>query len=365
MHAFGIWHKVITLNTSISICGEAAQWQHALHLLHLPAGHGLDAITFNSTLSAVSANEDGRWLLSSLLLAALHGHQLSSDVMGYTAAITSCEQGSLWPQAAALFAEMLDQRIQADSLSVSLVTTACQKQDAWQQILSLLHDQRAQLVAINILTYNLAMSACLQEWQYVLALLESLRAEAIHANAITYSRCLDACEKGRQLASFPVFSRALDLQGLHAVCVGACKKGRCTSKFRLCMNACSWRISYHSGPPSALDCRCLQLVCDLLVTAIDVGTTATFTILLPCKDPALPLPRQGEGTGDSSLSILTRSCIARLQGGESRRLGVGRVGPREQLLLAMSEFRLQARRRFSGMMLFGQRWFMYCMAIRL
>ena len=178
----------------------------------------MDTITYNSTLSAVGAGEEGNWLLSGLILAALQDRQLSSDVIGYTAAITCCEQASEWQQAAAMMIEMTKHRARVDSLAVSLVTNACQRESGWQQILTLLRDQREQSVAINVLAYNLAMASCLGEWQHVLALLETLRAETVRANAITYTLCLDACENGGQLRGCPAFSHDLGLAGLLAVC---------------------------------------------------------------------------------------------------------------------------------------------------
>ena len=208
---------MITLNASIDVCGAAAQWQQALRLLDSSAGHVLDVITYNSTVSAMSSVS---WESSCLLLAAMQ-LQMQSDIVGYTAAISSCEEANLWCHAAFLLADMAKQKTRVDSLSVSLVVGAFEKDASWQQTLSLLHDQRTQLVAVNILTYNLVMATCLDasEWQRVLALFRTLRGETVRANAITYSFCVEACDNGGHLKGqdSPVFSRDLHSAGFEAM----------------------------------------------------------------------------------------------------------------------------------------------------
>ncbi|CAE7234472.1 unnamed protein product, partial [Symbiodinium necroappetens] len=210
--------SVITLNSSIDVCGAAAQWQQALRLLDSPAGQAFDVITFNSTVSAMSSVS---WESSCLLMAAMQRQVHKSDIVGYTAAISSCEEVSLWYQAAFLLADMAKQQTRVDSLSVSLVVGAFEKNASWQQTLSFLHDQRTQLVAVNILTYNLVMATCLDasEWQRVLALFRTLGGETVRANAITYSFCVEACDNGGHLKGqdSPVFARDLHSAGFEAL----------------------------------------------------------------------------------------------------------------------------------------------------
>ncbi|CAE7235280.1 unnamed protein product [Symbiodinium sp. KB8] len=291
--------SVITLNSSIDVCGAAAQWQQALRLLDSPAGQAFDVITFNSTVSAMSSVS---WESSCLLMAAMQRQVHKSDIVGYTAAISSCEEVSLWYQAAFLLADMAKQQTRVDSLSVSLVVGAFEKNASWQQTLSFLHDQRTQLVAVNILTYNLVMATCLDasEWQRVLALFRTLGGETVRANAITYSFCVEACDNGGHLKGqdSPVFARDLHSAGFEAL-----RELRKKRQHAHAHDILAFRASFGLGP----------------------------------QDPALPLPRQGEG-GD-----LRTGCHA-LQDADNEDTEPGRR--RRLVLFATSLFNTRTRRKY-------------------
>lgn len=177
--------SMVTYGAAITGC----RWQVALELLG-QLQDGINLVILNSAVSSCAAAR--QWEAAVFLLNSAQIHTIQADLVTYTSAMSACA----WELSLALFDRMLLVR-QADVISCSTLLAACSER--WEVACALLASLPQLLLKPDVVCFNAALSACEASgvWEHGLALLEHLRSAALHASWVTYNTVIGACGAGQ------------------------------------------------------------------------------------------------------------------------------------------------------------------------
>ena len=167
---------VITCNTCISACQEAAQpWWLAIQLGLSPSPIYVtpSLVTYNASISAC---RDMAWVEALALFASLLQSRTSPDVVTSNAAISAC--CTYWQRAFLVFhelriAEQMQRDIMRDIITYGAVIKASENAALWQSAASSLGESNIQSLQIDVIACNSSISACEKaaQWQQSICLL--------------------------------------------------------------------------------------------------------------------------------------------------------------------------------------------------
>lgn len=183
-----------TINTVMSACAKAGNWQLALEVME--TGRRQDGlhptrVTYNTAISACGRGGEGDRAVRLLREMRLDG--LVPNAISYNSAIAACAVNGQWRRALSLLAEMEaggtgggegeDGRAAGpspDGYSFSSAIAACGRGGQWPLAVGLLSAMRRKGIAPGVVAFNAAISACgdAGQWERAVGLLRDMEAEA-------------------------------------------------------------------------------------------------------------------------------------------------------------------------------------------
>ncbi|CAE8636052.1 unnamed protein product [Polarella glacialis] len=182
MRQMGVPPDVISLNTTMGVCGRAGFWEISLRLLaEVRASAPPSVKSFGAAISACGRNSQwphALWLLlTEMPRAGPEGLPVLPTRVACSAAISACAGAGQWEPALWLLGSMLRSRSPSpDVITFNATVTACDRGQQWQRALSVVELMRSQNLEATVITLNATLSACVKgrQWQAALLLFEEM-----------------------------------------------------------------------------------------------------------------------------------------------------------------------------------------------
>eukprot|EP00913_Durusdinium_trenchii_P018808 g17675.t1 len=167
--------NVVTYNSTLGSCTQAAEWPQALQLLDQVRAN---VVTYGSLCGSCG------WRRARVLLGVAQQQRMTS-LVAYSSCIGECQKLTKWQEALGLLEDVKKQDVfrqkrsgeemSPDIILINATISACESASQWQEALLLL-DFSLCSQDTTLVTYNCTISACgkAAQWRKVMQLLEEL-----------------------------------------------------------------------------------------------------------------------------------------------------------------------------------------------